>query len=144
MDSAHRNPNSTVATCPFCGSAGTSGSAGLREPVGLSRWPFALCMLAGLLFGATGAYVATRTLPRYAAVRDAYGFDVPAETAWVLDSGWAQPVPGCLASILGLCGVLRRRRGRVLLVAGWLAILVAAALFLIDWAALLLPGVLLV
>lgn len=125
--------------CPFCG---CSREFTVSPAGGRARYIILTCL--GLLLAMTGVYVATRTLPRFAAIQKGFHLDLPAETVWVLQSAWIQPIPGCLVMLGGLSGVLRRRPGAVTFVATTFALLVAIALLLLDWSALLLPDMVLV
>lgn len=125
--------------CPLCGVR-----QGIPDgPLGGRGSYFVLTSL-GLILAVTGSYIATRTLPRYAALTAAYHLNLPNETLWVLRNGWLQPIPGCLLTIGGLGGVLRQRSGAVLLVATVVTVLAGIAILLLDWAVLLLPDLVLV
>ena len=93
----------------------------------------------GALFAALGVYLAARTLPRFADVQARYHFSLPAETRWILRSGWLQPVPGCFLILAGLTGLLARSPGRRHALATVVIVLLALALVAATGAALLLP-----
>lgn len=116
---------------------GVSSSSESSHPDLRIGYVFALGL--GALFAALGVYLAARTLPRFADVQARYHFSLPAETRWILRSGWLQPVPGCLLMLAGLTGLLAKAPGRRHALATVAIVVLALALVAATGAALLLP-----
>ena len=127
-------------TCPLCGRTGESAPT---SP-GVPRRSFLVLALLGVVLGSAGVRIATHTIPAFASVQREWGFRLPPETEWVLQSGLIQPIPGCLLLIAGLVGGLRRRSGGILYAFCCLLLLAAVALLALDLVALLIPQLVLV
>lgn len=127
-------------TCPICGCAVQSGAIHSPAPT-LALY---LMTLLGLVLAGAGAWVSIRILPRFAGVVEAFRWEVPPETAWVLRSGVLQPLPGCLVMMSSLLGILVTRHARTMLLVGGLCAVASIGLLVTTWLALLLPEFVLV